>query len=320
MALSTSTLQTSGITLAYDDFHPRTILLLVMQILKRFVRFCYYALKYLFYPLVLILMLVIPAVKPHPQFIVGTYTMFFFGFLANFVWRNTSAGIILFGLMQITGIGLAILFMIWGAEFEKKPSFRKREAWNSTDSKILLCTVPLVLLALVAGRMEGLDQSDFAYTGLIVITFVCVIARRYYVLIDLATILVGIIWLFGFLVFYASLWFPALNVEVLRKLAGVGFIGILGYVFYDYGRLKKWSIHAAVPKGIVFISIILYLLLFNIFGYRIPNRQLDLLVQPAVFLTILGIAMSYWSHLSGKPVRWPWQRRDNVNESDKGTG
>lgn len=124
--------------------------------------------------------------------------------------------------MQITGIGLGILFMIWGAGFEQQSSFRKMEAWNSTDTKILLCTFPLVLLALVAGRMEGLDQSDFAYTGLIAITFVCLFARRYYVRLDLATILLGVFWLFGFLGFYASLWIPALNVEVLRKLAGVG--------------------------------------------------------------------------------------------------
>ncbi len=289
-----------------------------MQILERFVRFCYYVFKYLFYPLVLILMFAIPAVKQHPQFIVGTYTMFFFGFLANFAWKNTSAGVILFGLMQITGIGLAILFMIWGAGFEQQPSFRKMEAWTSADTKILLCTVPLVLLALVVGRMEGLDQSDFAYTGLIAITFMCLMARHYYVPLDLAGNLLGIFWLFGFLGFYVSLWIPALNIEVLRKVAGVGIVGILGYIFYDYGKLKKWSVHAAVPKGI-FISIILYLLLSNIFGYRIPYRQLDFSVQTAVFLIILWIAMSYWSHLSGKPVRWPWQRRDNV-DGPRGSG
>ena len=90
-----------------------------MEVLKRLVKFCYFALKFLFYPLVWILGVVVPAVREHPQFIVGTYTMVFFGFISNFVWRDTSAGIPLFGVMQITGIGLSILFMIWGAEFEQ---------------------------------------------------------------------------------------------------------------------------------------------------------------------------------------------------------
>jgi hypothetical protein len=163
-------------------------------------------------------------------------------------------------------------------------------------------------LAVVAGRNEGLDQIDFAYPGLIVITFVCLIARSYYLLFNLVSVLLGIFWLVGSLGFYARLWVPALNVEVLRELAGVSIVGVLGYIFYDYGRLKKWSDHAAVITG-SFISIILYLLFFNIFGYRIPYKQLDLLLRSTVTLAILVIAMSYWSHLSGKTVQWPWQQK-----------
>ena len=254
-------------------------------------------------------MLAIPAVKQHPQFIVGTYTMFFFGFLSNFVWGSTAARMTLFGLMQITGIGLAILFMIWGADFEQKPSSRKMEAWANIDTKILLWTVPLVLLAIVAVRIAGLDQSDSVNPGLVAITFMCLIARRYYVPRDVATILLGIFWLFGSLGFYASLWVPALNIEILRKVTGLVVVGVLGYIFYDYGKLKKSSNYAAVRVG-MFVSIILYLLLFNVFGYRIRYKQLDLLLQTGVILTVLMIAMFYWSHLSGKPVRWPWQQRD----------
>jgi hypothetical protein len=279
-----------------------------MKVFKRSVELFYFALKFLFYPLVFILTAVVPALREYPQFIVGTYTMFFIGFLANFVWTNTSAGIISFGLMQIIGIGLAILFMIWGVEFEKKPSLRKREAWNSTDMKILYWTAPPLLLAVIMGRMEGLDQSDFAYPGLIAITFMCLMARRYYVPLDLASNLVGIVWLFGSLGFYASFWVPALNVEVLRKLAGVGIVGVLGYIFYDYGRLKKGSNHRALTTG-TFISILLYLLLFNICGYRIPSKQVDLLLRSVVLLAILLIAMYYWSHLSGRTVQWPWEQK-----------
>jgi len=183
----------------------------------------------------------------------------------------------------------------------------------TTETKIFLWTVPLVLLAVVAGRIESLDQSDFAYLGIIGITFVCLIARRYYLPFDLTGILSGIVWLFASLGFYACLWVPALDFDVLRKLAGLGMVGVLGYIFYDYGRLKKWKNHGAVTVG-TFISIILYLLLFNIFGYRIPYKQLDILLRTAVILAILVIAMSYWSFLSGKPVHWPWERRSRAKE------
>lgn len=177
----------------------------------------------------------------------------------------------------------------------------------TTDTKILLWTVPVVLLAIVAGRIEGLNQSDFAYSGLICITFVCLIARRYYLPFHRATILLGILWFFGALGFYATLWVSAVNLDALRKLAGVSIVGVLGYIFYDYGRLKKWSNHVVVTAG-TFIFIIFYLLVF-IFGYRIPYKQLDLLFRSVIILASLMIAMYYWSHLSGKPLRWPWEQK-----------
>ncbi len=178
----------------------------------------------------------------------------------------------------------------------------------TTDTKILLWTIPLALLTIVAGRMEGFDKSDFTSSALICITFVSLVARCYYVSLDLATILLGIFWLFGFLGFYASLWVPTLNVEVLSKLAGVGIVGVLGYIFYDFGRLKKWSKRGAVTRGTV-VFVILFLLLFNIFGYTITYKHLDPVVEIAVILAALVIAMSYWSHLSGKPVQWPWEQK-----------
>jgi hypothetical protein len=191
----------------------------------------------------------------------------------------------------------------------RRTIIKDKEVRITTDTKILRWTVPLVLLAIVAGRIEGLDQSDFAYPGLICITFVCLIARLYYLPFHRATILLGIFWLCGALGFYASLWVSALNLDVLRKLAGVSIVAVLAYVLFDYGRLKKWSKHVAVTAGI-FISIIFYLLAF-IFGYRIPYKQLDLLLRSVVILAVLMIAMYYWSHLSGKPLQWPWERRRN---------
>ncbi len=94
-----------------------------MRSFKHIVKLLYFFFRFLFYPVVLVLTMAVPG---SPQRIVGIFTLFFIGFLSNFVWNNTPVGISLFVLMQITGIGLAILFMIWGADFEENPLFRTK--------------------------------------------------------------------------------------------------------------------------------------------------------------------------------------------------
>ena len=94
-----------------------------MTSFKYIVKASYFFFKFLFYPIVLVLTMAVPG---SPQRIVGIFTMFFVGFLSNFVWSNTPVGTSLLVWMQIMGIGLAILFMIWGAEFEENPSSRTK--------------------------------------------------------------------------------------------------------------------------------------------------------------------------------------------------
>jgi len=58
------------------------------------------------------------AVPGTPQRIVGLLTMFFFNVLATLTWHISGIGVAFVVLVQLTGVALGVLFMIWGGEFE----------------------------------------------------------------------------------------------------------------------------------------------------------------------------------------------------------
>lgn len=265
------------------------------MIFKNCIRYLYYLLKLLFYPLVALLRIVVPS----SPFIVAYFTLSLFMLLSNFVW-NIRFGIFLFVSVWLLGITLTVFFTIWGHEFEGTENQDKKMLTARGMIGVVLIT-PFILLAIVIAQIEGMDQRQGVFPFLIAITWMCVIARYYMSSLG-STIPIGILWVLGCVGFYASLWLPTLKSGTFQTLIQLEITGVLGYFFHDYLRRDQQRKYKAVKTGF-FTLIILYHIFFNTFRYEIPQPTLDHLLWVAVIFITIMVASLYWSFHRGQRPR-----------------
>jgi hypothetical protein len=258
-------------------------------------------------------MSVVPAVRDRPYVVVGTHTMFLFWIvgtlLGSLLWSESRLGMLMFFFLQAAGFGLALLFGIWGADFERGRSERKVEmarVYSHKDLMIVIALGALLALALATGRAADTAEERSTYPLLIGVTFVGLAARQLYAPIDRSMILLWVIWSSAFLLFYGSTWSSEAAIEPLQKIAGVPLLLVLAYVFCDYGRR---SAHGIRRTGLVagLELIVVYFLLTSVLGNRIPHAGSDRLLRLLATLAAIVAVVAYWAVLSGRRPRWPWR-------------
>ena len=175
------------------------------------------------------------------------------------------------------------------------------------DIRIAFAMIPLSLITLLSLRTGYLTPEDFAVPVLILVIFGPVAARHYRTRFSTITIILDVLWLLGFVWFYAEAWFPTMRGGG-ANLSHAPIVGVLGYIFFDYVRRQKQIRHRFL-LGAVLAGVVVCFTITDVIRYKSPNELLELIARVVSLGVSVMIASAYWCVLAGREVQWFWRRR-----------